>query len=115
MAVNNSQLNVALRILSTFVKGSAEVCAVREKNRNLLHILALNAEPGTNDPQLLKVGRRKTHLLYVLALFGESGNKNSQQLKVSDRKPPRLHDLALSADPATTTLIFWGEGWNEWG
>lgn len=62
MAVKNSQFNVALRLLSTTIKGSAEVCAVREKNRNLLHILALSAEPGYNSAQQEKVGhsRRNT-------------------------------------------------------
>jgi hypothetical protein len=55
MAVKNAQLNVALRLLSTVMKGSDEVCARREENRNLLHVLALHANPTHNQQQQEKV------------------------------------------------------------
>ena len=58
MAVKNSQFNVALRLLATVIKGSAELLAVREGNRNMLHVLALYAEPGNFDSQQQKVSRR---------------------------------------------------------
>ncbi|XP_076462850.1 uncharacterized protein LOC143295161 [Babylonia areolata] len=57
MAVKNSQFNVALRLLSTVLKGSGEVCAVREHNRNLMHVLALYADHDRNKQQLVKVAQ----------------------------------------------------------
>lgn len=55
MAVKNSQINVALRLLSTVIKGSLEVCAIREKTRNLLHVLALHANPDRDQHEQEKV------------------------------------------------------------
>lgn len=50
MAIKNSQYNAALRLLSTAVD-LKEVLALRSKDRNLLHILALYAA-GNKEQQI---------------------------------------------------------------
>ena len=48
MALKNSQFTVALRLLSTVPRGSAEVTGVKAEGRNLLHVLALHAQQGAD-------------------------------------------------------------------